>query len=147
VSEILAFPLLHIEWHEGHGFVIQCYEDAHAWSDFLVSGVPCGPPTIEINLGGQALERWPTALFVPEELAGPPVGAAVGALFPKDYPQYSGRLGPAIGGAAAGLLLGVLVGGLLPNRAVVYRPGAEAALSIVPVPAPGRSGAVFYVGF
>jgi hypothetical protein len=64
------FPLLHIEWHESHGFVIQCYEDAHAWSNFLVIGVPCGPPTIEINLGGQALERWPTALFVPEELAG-----------------------------------------------------------------------------
>jgi hypothetical protein len=48
------FPLLHIEWHEGHGFV----------------GVSCGPPTIEINLGGQALERWPPELFVPEELAG-----------------------------------------------------------------------------
>jgi hypothetical protein len=26
-------------------------------------------PTVEVNLGGQALERWPSELFVPEELA------------------------------------------------------------------------------
>ena len=63
-------PLLHVEWHVGHGFVIQCYENDQAWSDFLLSGVPCGPPTIEINLGGQALEQWPSELFVPEDLAG-----------------------------------------------------------------------------
>jgi len=50
------FPLLHVEWHEGRGFVIQCYEDEHAWSDFLLAGPRCGPPTIEINLGGQALD-------------------------------------------------------------------------------------------
>lgn len=63
------FPLLHVEWHEGHGFVIQCYEDAQAWSDFLLTAARCGAPTIEINLGGQTLERWPSELFVPEELA------------------------------------------------------------------------------
>ena len=63
------FPLLHVEWHEGHGFVIQCYEDEQAWSDFLLTGVCFAPPTIEVNLGGQALERWPAELFVPEELA------------------------------------------------------------------------------
>lgn len=64
------FPLMHIEWHEDQGFVIQCYEDERAWSDFLLSGSPCGPPSVEINLGGQALERWPAELFVSEELAG-----------------------------------------------------------------------------
>jgi hypothetical protein len=63
------FPLLHVEWHEGHGFVIQCYEDEQAWSDFLLTEPRCGPPTIEINLGGQALERWPSELFVQEALA------------------------------------------------------------------------------
>ena len=62
------FPLLHVEWHQGHGFVVQCYEDAQAWSDFLLTDARCGPPAIEINLGGQALERWPSELFVPEEL-------------------------------------------------------------------------------
>jgi hypothetical protein len=63
------FPLLHVEWHEGHGFVIQCYEDEHAWSNFLLAGPGCGPPTVEIILGGQALEQWPSELFVPETLA------------------------------------------------------------------------------
>ena len=63
------FPLLHVEWHDDHGFVIQCYEDEQAWSDFLLTGAHCGPPTIEINLGGQTLERWPSELFVSEELA------------------------------------------------------------------------------
>lgn len=63
------FPLLHVEWHEGKGFVIQCYEDQSSRSDFLVNGPRCGSPTVAINLGGQALERWPSELFVPEELA------------------------------------------------------------------------------
>jgi len=63
------FPLLHVEWHEGNGFVIQCYEDESSWSDFLLTGPRCGPPAVEINLGGQALERWPSEMFVPEELA------------------------------------------------------------------------------
>ena len=63
------YPLLHVEWHEGHGFVIQCYENEQAWSDFLLTAIHCGPPAVEINLGGQALERWPSELFVPEELA------------------------------------------------------------------------------
>jgi len=68
------FPLLHVEWYQGHGFVVQCYEDEHAWSDFLLTGARCGPPAVEINLGGQALERWPSELFVPEELAHQALG-------------------------------------------------------------------------
>ena len=35
----------------------------------MLTSVPCGPPMIEINLGGQTLERWPAELFVSEELA------------------------------------------------------------------------------
>jgi hypothetical protein len=31
------FPLLHPEWHNGNGFVIQCYEDETAWSDLLLT--------------------------------------------------------------------------------------------------------------
>lgn len=63
------FPRLHVEWHEGYGFVIQCYENEQAWSDFLLTSAHCGSPTIEINLGGQTLERWPSELFVRVELA------------------------------------------------------------------------------
>ena len=47
-----GFPRLHIEWHGGNGFVIQCYEDEHSWSDFLLAGPSCGPPAVEINLVG-----------------------------------------------------------------------------------------------
>jgi hypothetical protein len=63
------FPLLHVDWHAGKGFVVQCYENGQSWSDFLQVGPHCGPPAVEIDLGGQALERWPSELFVPEELA------------------------------------------------------------------------------
>ena len=63
------FPLCQIEWHPENGFVIQCYEDETAWSDFLLVSPQCGPPAIEIELGGQALERWPAELFVDEGLA------------------------------------------------------------------------------
>lgn len=63
------FPLLHIDRREGRGFVIQCHENEHSWSDFLLAGPQCGLPAIEIELGGQALERWPSELFVPEEVA------------------------------------------------------------------------------
>ena len=59
-------PLLHCEWREGPGFVFQCYEHEQAWSDFLLAGPRCGSPTIEINLEGQAHERWPAMLIRPE---------------------------------------------------------------------------------
>ncbi|MBI3049681.1 MAG: hypothetical protein HYY76_15360 [Acidobacteria bacterium] len=62
-------PLVHIDWHEGHGFVFQCYENEESWSDFLVTGQHFSPPSIEVELGGQALERWPRELFVSAELA------------------------------------------------------------------------------
>src|SRR5262245_40233342 len=45
------FSLHHVEWHEGLGFVLQCYEDAASWSDFLITGPSCGLPAIEIELG------------------------------------------------------------------------------------------------
>lgn len=61
------FPRVHIEWHDGRGFVVQCFEDESSWGWFLVSASNFGPPTIEINLGGQARERWPSELFVSDE--------------------------------------------------------------------------------
>lgn len=63
------FPRVHVEWHSGHGFVVQCFEDDQSWGYFLVTSLRLGLPEIEINLGGQALERWPSELFVPEQLA------------------------------------------------------------------------------
>lgn len=63
------FPLVHVDWHEGHGFVFQCYEDEESWSDFLVTSRHFSLPSIEVELGGQTLERWPRELFVSAELA------------------------------------------------------------------------------
>lgn len=63
------FPRLHLEFHEGHGLVVQCFEDEASWGWFLVSSSNLGLPTVEINLGGQALERWPKELFVSDDLA------------------------------------------------------------------------------
>ena len=57
------FPLIHVDWHEGHGFVIQCYEDEQSWSYFLVTTRHFSSPSIAMELGGQALERWPPELF------------------------------------------------------------------------------------
>jgi hypothetical protein len=62
-------PLVHLDWHEGHGFVFQCYEDEESWSDFLVTSGQFSPPSVQVELGGQALERWPRELFVSAEYA------------------------------------------------------------------------------
>lgn len=61
------FPLVHVDWHEG--FIFQCYEDEESGSDFLVTSRHFSTPTIEVELGGQALERWPRELFVSAEQA------------------------------------------------------------------------------
>lgn len=63
------FPLVHVDWHEGHGFVVQCYEDEESWSDCLVTSQHFSSPSIEVELGGQALERWPRELFASAERA------------------------------------------------------------------------------
>jgi hypothetical protein len=39
------------------------------WSDFLVTSQGFSAPSIEMELGGQALERWPRELFVSAERA------------------------------------------------------------------------------
>ena len=58
------YPRVHLDWHEGHGFVFQCYENEESWSDFLVTSRHVSTPSVEVELGGQALERWPRELFV-----------------------------------------------------------------------------------
>jgi hypothetical protein len=63
------YPRVHLDWHKDHGFVFQCYEDEESWSDFLVTSRHFSTPSIEVELGGLALERWPTELFAPPELA------------------------------------------------------------------------------
>jgi hypothetical protein len=80
------FPRAIVSFHHGHGFVLQCYEDEDSLSDLLVDGEMTSIPSVEIELGGQALERWPSELFVPEHL----VKAAL------DYFLDTGRQNPAL---------------------------------------------------
>ena len=63
------FPRVHLEWRAEHGFVIQCFEDDQSWSYFLASTPSFAAPSIDIELGGQALERWPSELFVSAQVA------------------------------------------------------------------------------
>jgi hypothetical protein len=63
------FPRAHISWHDSEGFNVHCFENEYSLGHFLVNGHDFSPPSVEINLGGQALERWPRELFVSEELA------------------------------------------------------------------------------
>lgn len=63
------FPRVHITWHDREGFIVHCFENEQSLGQFLVNSRDFSPPAIEINLGGQALERWPRELFVSEGLA------------------------------------------------------------------------------
>jgi hypothetical protein len=63
------FPRAHITWHAGSGFNFHCFVDENSLGHFLVSNDRLSPTAVEINLGGEALERWPRELFVPESLA------------------------------------------------------------------------------
>ncbi len=63
------FPRANLSLHRTEGYVVQCFEDATSWGDFLVSDDVTSAPSVEIELGGLALERWPPELFVGESLA------------------------------------------------------------------------------
>lgn len=63
------FPRAHISWRQTAGFNLHCFENNLSSGQFLVSRLEFSAPSVEINLGGQALERWPRELFVSEDLA------------------------------------------------------------------------------
>jgi hypothetical protein len=69
VAENDHFPRVHVTWHEGHGFVLQCFEDDESWGFFLARTTSFSSPEIEIEMGGQALEKWPRQLFVDADRA------------------------------------------------------------------------------
>ncbi len=63
------FPRAMIDWHAGHGFVLLCFDSEASRGHFLTRGPLISPPSVSIVLGGQAMEKWPAELFVPEDLA------------------------------------------------------------------------------
>ena len=64
-----SFPRVSIDWHEGHGFVVFCFEVEESRGYFLAREGIYGDPTIAVILGGQAMEKWPPELFVPGDVA------------------------------------------------------------------------------
>jgi hypothetical protein len=79
-------PRVYLDWHEGHGFVFQCYEDDESWSAFLVTSRRFSTPSVDVELGGQALERWPRELFV----------SAAHAIHALDHFLERGKQDPAV---------------------------------------------------
>ena len=69
VAENDNYPRLHVTWHEGHGFVVHCFEDGESWGFFLTEAASFSSPEVEIEMGGQALEKWPRQLFADSERA------------------------------------------------------------------------------
>ena len=63
------FPRAHISRHASEGFNVHCFENEQSIGHFLVNRRDFSPPSVEVNLGGQALERWPRELFVSHALA------------------------------------------------------------------------------
>ena len=68
VAENEHYPRLHVTWHEGHGFVVHGFEDGESVGFFLATTTSFSSPEIEIEMGGQALEKWPRQLFVDPSL-------------------------------------------------------------------------------
>lgn len=63
------FPRAMIDWHTGHGFVLLCFDSGTSRGHFLTRGPVTSRPSISLVLGGQAMEKWPTELFVSADLA------------------------------------------------------------------------------
>ena len=63
------FPRAMIDWHTGHGFVLLCFDSDVSRGHFVTRGPVTSRPSVSIVLGGQAMEKWPPELFVPEDLA------------------------------------------------------------------------------
>jgi hypothetical protein len=69
IEECTQFPRMHIDWHGGVGFVVMAFEREESIGFYPIVGAECGKPEVPIELGGQALEKWPRELFVPRAVA------------------------------------------------------------------------------
>lgn len=69
VEQFPQFPRMHIDWKPDVGFVVMAFEDEQSIGFYPITGSGCGMPEVPIELGGQALEKWPRELFVPRHVA------------------------------------------------------------------------------
>lgn len=63
------FPRAIVNWHAEHGFVLFCLDSEMSWGHFLTREEVTSRPSVQVVLGGQAMELWPPELFVPDHLA------------------------------------------------------------------------------
>ena len=52
------FPRALIDWHAAHGFVLLCFDREASRGHFLTRGPVTSCPSVQIVLGGQAMEKW-----------------------------------------------------------------------------------------
>lgn len=69
VDRLIQYPILHIDWHRDAGFVVMAFENPESDGFYPITGTKTGKPEVQIELGGQALEKWPRELFVSRETA------------------------------------------------------------------------------
>ncbi len=62
-------PSLNISCHGERGYVVQVFEHEQSLSNFAVTSREFSEATVEMELGGLALEHWPPELFIPEQMA------------------------------------------------------------------------------
>lgn len=69
VDELIQYPIMHIDWHRHAGFVVMVFENPESDGFYPITSTKTGKPKVQIELGGQALEKWPRELFVSRETA------------------------------------------------------------------------------
>jgi len=69
VEEFPQCPRMHIDYTRGGGFVVMAFEDERSIGYYAMAGTTCSKPEVPIELGGQALEKWPRELFVQRHIA------------------------------------------------------------------------------
>ena len=62
------WPRAWLSHHPGAGFVVQVWDDASSWSEFVATAATFAGATVAMDLGG-LVEAWPAELFVPEAVA------------------------------------------------------------------------------
>jgi hypothetical protein len=66
---IAEYPLLRIEFHGAAGFSLHIFPNEKSPSFFAATKSTLSAPSIYVCLGGQVIEKWPSELFLPRELA------------------------------------------------------------------------------
>ena len=67
-DEMHDYPRMHVFW-QVDGYVVMCFEDEKSIGLYPTTDANMGSPEVPIQLGGQALEKWPRQMFVTRSIA------------------------------------------------------------------------------